>query len=184
MPDQPSTPDPSAAPDRAASARAVLLDGLAHLVDEIDLLRSIVGRIPEAVLTGRPTPPDRSLKEFYLLVESADVHLFRPAAERLAVEDGATLERMDDDALLEAMDVETPIEDVLDRITAAREALVGAFAALPEAAWRRTVVLGGTAYDGYGLAHHAVELTGERLREAGYRLHESRLTDRPQGLPK
>lgn len=171
-------------PDPQAEARAVLLGSLAHLLDEIALLRGIVGRVPEPVLDGRPTEADLTLKEFYALVAAADERLFRPAAEALGRESGADVNRPDDRALLAGFDAAVPMPAVLDRVVAAREALLAAFEALPPGAWHHTVRLGAEAYDGFGLAHHAVEATGERLRAAGYRLHESRLTDRPQGLPK
>lgn len=179
VPDRASIP-----PGREAEARAVLLGSLAHLLDELALLRGIVGRVPAPVLDGRPTPSDRTLKEFYALVAAADDAVFIPAVRALAEGDGGVVERPDDDALLADFEEGAGIEAVLDRVTAAREALLAAFEALPPDAWHRTVTVGAEAYDGYGLAHHAVAATGERLREAGYRLHESRLTDRPQGLPK
>src|SRR5690606_7276016 len=76
------------------------------------------------------------------------------------------------------------MDAILDRLRDARTRLVAFLEALPAPAWERPGTLAGQRRDVYGVAYYVVQHDTEWLRAAGYRLHESRLTDRADDLPR
>ena len=170
---------------QAAALREALQGQLAYLLDEVEALQEIVGRVPDALLAGRPVASDRSIKEIYGLLAVADEQVFLPLLQQVAVEEEPVWEAEDETALVEAEAWnEVPMPDLLHRVTAARGALVAFLQALPPEDWHRQAHWGGEAVDVYDILHAVTQRDADLLRVAGYRLHESHLTERPQDLPK
>ena len=167
-----------------AYLRQAILDQLAYLLDEIDALEPIIGRIPDALQTVRPFG-QRSLREIYGLLATYDRQVYLPRFHRMVAEEEPTFVEADEDALLEAANWnEVPLKDILDPIREARRALLSFLEALPEADWSRTAYLGEHRLDVYRLAHHITQHDADLLRTVGQRLHESHLTTRAEDLPK
>lgn len=171
-------------PDKAV-LREALLGQLAYLVAEVEALQTIVHRVPEAVLAGRPLPGDRTIKEMYGLLVAADETVFLPQLQRLSRGQAPDLAAPEEEALLghDAWN-EMAMEALLGRLRQGRTRLVDFLAALPAAKWDHAATLEGQAVDVYTLAHFITQHDAEWLRAVGYRLHESRLTDGPDDLPK
>lgn len=175
--------DAVATSERAHLRRAIL-DQLAYLLDEIEALEPIIGRIPDALQTVRPLGQP-SLREIYGLLASFDEKVYLPRFRRMAAEEEPALVEADEDALLETAGWnDLPLADILDPIREARRALLAFLEALPEADWSRTAYLGGQHLDVYRLAHHITQHDADLLRNVGQRLHESHLTTRAEDLPK
>ncbi len=176
--------DVSDAP-RTAGVRQALLDQLAYLIDEADVLRKHLGRIPESVLEGKPTASDLSFREMYVALYLFDEKIYSPAATRLAKAKTVSLDVPDARNLLDQFAPERADMDVaLDRIRSARSELGALFARLDLKAWTGLVVIQGSATDLFGLARHVIRHDVELLRAAATRLHESRLTSRKEDIPK
>lgn len=176
---------PPPMPDDLAARRTALLEQLTYLIDEIEVLKGIVHRVPEVVQTARPPGEAFSMRETYGLLAALDTEVHRPRLRRLSAEDEPALDPADPAALAAAADWnERPIADLLDDVQAARRTLVEALEALPPEAWARTATLGGARLDVYALALGIARQDADLLRPVGYRLHAARLTDRPQDLPK
>jgi len=166
-------------------ARAALIDQLTHLIDEMEMLDSIIGRVPEEVLSGRPWEGEWTIKELYGLLAAADEQIRLPNLQAVVSEDNPTLEPLNEAAL---MSLETwnawEIHAILERIRNARTALVNFLRALPPDEWMRTGLLGDVREDVYAIAFRITQEDTDYLRALGYRLHESNLTSRPRDLPK
>lgn len=162
-----------------------LLDQLAYLVHEVEALRAIVARVPEAVLEGRPYEGERSIKEMYGILAAADTAVFLPRLRRMVAADLPAFEPADDEALRtqEAWN-DHAMDALLDRIRAGRTELLDFLRSLPPAAWDRQVDAGAERRTVYTFAHHIIQHDAELLRAVGYRLHESHLTERAEDLPK
>lgn len=168
-------------------ARSVLLGQLRYLIDEIETLKPLAERIPEAVQTGRPTPDALSLKEIYGAIALRDEQVRQPRVQRMAEADTATprFDPVDDADLVAAVDWNArPLPDILERVQAARAALVEQLDTLPPAAWAHEGQLGDETLTVYAMVHRIVREDTDRLRDLGYRLHEANLTDRERDLPK
>lgn len=168
-----------------AQLRQDLLAQLAHLADEAEALKAVVGWVPEPILTGRPLVSSLSFKETYGLLAALDADVFTPFAEALAA--GTTPEQTTPDAHTLAHQHDwnaAAMPDLLDRLQQARHRLLAAFRAADAPAWAQAGRLDGQSLDLYGLAHLIIQHDADRLREMGYRLHESHLTSRPTDLPK
>lgn len=165
--------------------RSTLLGQLEYLVDEIEALEEVIGRVPEGVLSGRPTGHELSIKELYGILALADEEIFPDYIEAMVEGEEPKLSVPDDKALAarEAWE-EAAIEDILARLRQARAAIVEQLRDLPEEAWDRRATADGVEIDLYGLARYIAQRDTTILRVVGTRLHESRLTDGPQDLPK
>lgn len=169
----------------ASRERRALLDQLAYLIDETDVLRKHLGRIPESVLEGKPTPGDLSFREMYVALGLFDEKIYAPAAERLAEAETVSLDVPDARELLDEAGTErADMRVALDRIRSARARTTALFARLDLDAWSRPVAIDGTAANAFGLARHIIRRDADLLRAAATRLHESRLTSRREDLPK
>ena len=178
--------DVSAAP-RTAGVRQALLDQLAYLIDETDVLRKHLARIPESVLEGKPVASDLSFREMYVALHLFDEKIYAPAAARLAEAETEPVSLHVPDArrLLDQVAPErADMHVVLDRIRSARLALNALLARLDAKAWTRLVVIGESETDLFGLARHVLRHDVDLLRSAATRLHESRLTSRREDIPK
>lgn len=171
--------------DRGDELRAELLEQLGYLQAEMEAVRSLLRRVPREVLEGRPFEGERSVKEMYGLLAASDREAFLPALERIIAEDGPELDPLDEQALLERTDWNArETAELVEEVIAARADLVRFMEAMPAPLWERTARVAGEEVDVYGLAHAITQHDVEVLRAAGYRLHESRLTDRGEDLPK
>lgn len=181
----PDTPADATAED-PDELRAALIDQLRYLIDEIRTLKGIVDIVPEPVREGRPTPDALTMKEIYGVIARMDERVYRPRIERIIEEDEApAFEPVEDRALAQDEDWnDMPIEDILERVQAARAALVAALEDLPAAAWERTGRFGDAEWNVYEVVHHIIQEDTRRLRTLSYRLHETNLTDRDRDLPK
>ena len=178
--------------DEMARLRATLLDQLAYLSDEIEVLKGVVDRVPENLQEGRPTPNELSLKETYGLLATLDVDVRLPRLRQTVAEDEPHFDAVDEQALAARTDWNAhPIRAILEQVQAARQALLEAFQALPGEDWSHAAYFADSAKPGqavrrdvYGFAHHITQHDTDVLRAIGHRLHDSHLTSRPQDLPK
>lgn len=171
-------------PDRA---RAVLLDQLRYLIDEVEALKPLVDRVPVAVQEGRPTPDALSMKAIYGVIALRDERVHRPRLQRVAAADdkAPAFEPVDDEELVDEEDWdEWSLLDILDRVQSARRALVSQLDAVPAAAWSRLGRVGEETHTIYEIVHRITREDADRLRDLSYRLHEANLTDRERDLPK
>lgn len=177
---------PDAIDDDPAQVRTVLLDQLRHLIDEVEALKGVVDQVPATIRTGRPTPDALSMKEVYGALAARDAQVRRPRLKRIAEANAPPAFAPVDDGELVADDDwnAMPMEALLDRVQAARAALVEQLEALPAAAWERTGRFGDETQTVYAMVHRIVREDTTRLRDLGYRLHEANLTDRERDLPK
>lgn len=166
-------------------ARAALIGQLEYLMDEIDALGAIIGRVPEAILSGRPWEGEWTVKELYGLLAAADEHVRLPNLQAVVSTDDPDLEPLNEAALMgrEAWN-ELDIHAILKRVRDARATLVAFLRALPPEEWTRTGLVEGVREDVYALAFRITQEDTDYLRALGHRLHESRLSTRPQDLPK
>jgi hypothetical protein len=164
--------------------RDALLDQLAYLVDEIEALQTVIGGLPEQIKSGRPAPDALTMKELYGAIAMLDAEVRRPRIERIVGEDDPTLDPVDPEAeVREAGWNEQEMDDILDRVTEARQELVEVLDDLPLDAWHRTATLDGETVTLFTLAHRITQADAERLRDLGYRLHGAHLSDRDEPLP-
>lgn len=168
-----------------ADVREALLSQLAYLLDEIEALRGVIGRVPEAVLAGRPVPGDRTIKEMYGLVAAADERVYLPRLQAMAAGTAPQYDEMDEPALAAATPWnEWAMDDIFARIEAARSRMLAFLRALPPSAWDEGARIGDAHLTVYDVAHRITQHDVRVLREAGYRLHDSRLSDRPERMPR
>lgn len=161
--------------------RAALIEQLEYLTIEAEALRPIIGRVPEALLEGRPMPEDLSVKETYGLLAALDEDVHALRLQRLVAEDDPRFAAPDPQALVyEAGWNDRAMPVILDAVQTARRALTRAFEALPPDAWLRRATVemedGETeTRDAYELAHAICQHDADRLRAVGQRLHESHM---------
>ena len=176
--------------DKQSGLRAELLDQLAYLYDEIEVLKGVVDRVPENLQEGRPTLEELSLKETYGLLATLDADVRLPRLRQIVAEDEPHFDAVDEQALVAQTDWNArPIGAILGQVQAARQTLLEAFQALPQKDWSRAAYFSDSAEqavrrDVYGFAHHITQHDTDVLRTIGYRLHDSHLTSRSQDLPK
>ena len=195
----PDTPSPNHAPARASSLttaahlddaaaaqlRDAQLDQLQYLVDEVEALKAVIGKVPEALQRDKPMGTELSLRELYGVLAQADEETHVPLVqEMMATNTPAATPPSDEARAAEADWNETPMRTILEHVQHARTTLVEVLQALPDGDWTRTATLSDTTRDVYGLAHAIIQRDADLLRTAGYRLHESHLTDRDEDLPK
>ena len=177
MADAPST--------STADEQQALVQQLAYLIDEVEMLRVVIDRVPEAVLDAEPLDGTYSIKATYGLLATLDADVRRPRIERILANDEPELTPIDEADLVVATDWNArPIGDILDELLAARRRLVDYLRELPEEAWHETGRLDGEPVTVFGLLYDALQTDTAHQRTLGYRLHEANLTDRPQDLPK
>lgn len=173
--------------ENPTQARAVLLTQLRYLIDEVEALKPLVDRVPVSVQEGRPTPDDLSMKEIYGVIALRDEQVHQPRLQRVVAADdeAPAFEPVDDEALVDEEDWDTwALPDILDRVQAARQALVEQLDAVPVDAWHRTGRFDGETQSLFAAVHRITREDADRLRNLGYRLHEANLTDRDRDLPK
>ena len=195
----PDTPSPDHAPAQASSLttaahlddaaaaqlRDAQLDQLQYLVDEVEALKAVIGKVPEALQRDKPMGTELSLRELYGVLAQADEETHVPLVEQMmATNTPAATPPSDEARAAEADWNETPMRTILEQVQHARTTLVEVLQALPAGDWTRTATLSDTTRDVYGLAHAIIQRDADLLRTAGYRLHESHLTDRDEDLPK
>lgn len=164
--------------------RDALLGQLAHLVDEVEALRTVVGCVPDQIKNGRPTPDALTMKELYGALATLDEEVRRPRIERVVREEEPALSTRDVDAeVREAGWNERAFDVILDRVKEARRQLVDDLETLSLDAWHRTATLEGETVTLFALAHRITRTDLERLRDLGYRLHGAHLSDRDKPLP-
>jgi hypothetical protein len=169
---------------RTAETRQVLLDQLAHLVEEAAALKRFVDLVPPPVLEGRPLESDPSIKEIYGMLVACDERVYGPAVLQCAVSEEVSVEAPDEADLEGATWNAVDMLELLERVQSARSNLVQRLARLPAELWCRTKVTLGESTDLYGLADHIIQHDAVLLRTAAHRLHESKLTSRDEDLPK
>lgn len=159
-------PEPT---DDRAALREALLEQVAYLLDEVQALRPFLARLPEPLRTSRPLPDEPSIQECYGRLVAYDERRVLPWLRRVTKGNDAAYavseEQPDWNAFAPAA--------LLDRVTAARKAVVAAFEALPPAGWLAEAPLGDDRVDAYTLAHRVTQHDADTLRTIGYRLHET-----------
>lgn len=164
--------------------RDALLDQLAHLLDEIDALQTVVGDLPEQIKSGRPAPDALTMKELYGALATLDDEVRWSRVERVLEEDEPTLSPVDVEAKVrDAGWNERDFEDILDHLTDARRRLVDRLDALSLDAWHRTATLEDETLSLFELVHRMTQNDVQRLRDLGCRLHSAHLSDRDEPLP-
>jgi hypothetical protein len=164
--------------------RDALLDQVAHLVDEIEALRTVIGDVPEQIKSGRPAPDTLTMKELYGAIATLDAKVRRPRIARIVDEEDPTLTPVDPEAeVREAGWNEKEMDNILDRVTEARQELVEVLDDLPLETWHRTATLDDESITLFALVHSITQTDAERLRDLGYRLHGAHLSERDEPLP-
>ncbi|MDX1419744.1 MAG: hypothetical protein R3181_07235 [Rubricoccaceae bacterium] len=172
--------EPSRDPAAVADRRAALLDQLGWLADEAAALAPVLGRLPAWALEGAPLPGDRSVKETLAHLARLDREGYPrwlgalEAGEALAAPEVPRAPRANE------RDVDALIED----LRRARADLIARVEVIPEPAWAREGALEGEPVRLDDLLLRIVRHDADALRALAYRLHEAKLTDRPQDLPK
>jgi len=170
--------------DDPETLREALLDQLAHLLDEIEALRRVVGDVPDEIKSGRPAPDALTMKEVYGAFATLDAEVRRPRIDQIAEGDDPTLTPVDEtERVREDGWNECEIEAILDRVQTARRALVDRLRSLPPDAWHETGTLDGDAVTLFDLVYRMTQDDAERLRDLGYRLHGAHLSERDEPLP-
>ncbi|MEM8559499.1 MAG: hypothetical protein AAGG50_16900 [Bacteroidota bacterium] len=189
---------PADAPATQAARREALLAQLGWLTVEAEALGPLLRGRPASILTGRPGPDALSIHETFGLLAALDREVHTPQVARMLSEDTPTLSRPQEAALVEGNAWnDAPLETLLASMRDAREALIAPLAEAPVEVWGRTALLPGASGDPAGsddgtpetitLATYALRICqhdADRLRDLAYRLHESKLTDRAEDLPK
>ncbi|HET6567602.1 MAG TPA: DinB family protein [Rhodothermales bacterium] len=178
--------DSRSAPRSEGEVHAILTDQLAYLLDEVEALAPVIGRVPEKILSGRPREDEWSIKEIYGLIATADAQVRLPNLEYMITEDEPDLAELDEAALIGSASPwgEREIGDILQQVRSARTALVQFLRGLPASEWGRTGTLEGQRLAVRDYAYRIAQEDTDYFRTLGRRLHESHLTSRPQDLPK
>lgn len=164
--------------------RDALLDQLAYLVDEIEALKTVVDRLPDAIKEGRPTPDALTMKEIYGTFCVLDAEVRRPRVTRMMDEDQPDLEAVDvEEEVRDADWNERDIHAILEQVATTRRQLVEQLEGLSPKAWHRTALLDDETVSLFDLVHRITQRDADRLRSLGYRLHNAHLSDRDEPLP-
>lgn len=170
--------------DDPAALRDALLDQAAHLIDEIDALRTVAGGLPDEIKCGRPAPDALTMKEIYGALATLDEDVRGPWVRRLVEEDTPSLSSVDIEAeVREGNWNETELGSIFDRVQEARRQLVDRLDALPLEAWHRTATLNEETLSLFELVYQMIQQDLQRLRDLGYRLHGAHLSERDEPLP-
>lgn len=164
--------------------RTALLDQLAYLIDEIDALQNVVDGLPDQIKNDRPTPDALTMKEIYGALATLDAEIRRPRILRIIDDDVPTLHPTDiDEEVRNAGWNDRPMDEILDQVKDARQALVDALKALSTEKWHQTASLDDTEVTIFDLVHEMTQSDADRLRDLGYRLHGAHLSDGDKPLP-
>ena len=173
--------------DNPSELRTALLDQLQHLTAEVDALKGIIDVVPAPIRQGRPKPGALSIKEMYGALVALNESIYPERLAQLTEGDAEcpAFEPIPDQTLAQREPWnEQALDDILDRIEEARDALVDTFEALDEGDWSATGTFDGEERDVYAFAHHIIQEDARLLQEVSHRLHESNLTGRNEDLPK
>lgn len=148
---------PEAAP--GVPDRAALREALAYLLDEVAMLRAPLARLPEVLHVEAPISGAPSLRESYALLAARD------EARTAALAGTITWPEAGPHAAVRAEGANAcATDDLLDRVVAAREALLSALDALPEDHWPDVALR----------LHRAVLDDAALLRAVAEHLHDAR----------
>lgn len=172
-------------PEQAAALRQAIQAQLAWLVEEVVALRAWAERLPDWLLEGRPLETARTVKELYGLIAARDAHFCETVLRHLAAQQDFTFTEAAPELLLAAEPWNAyPFLHILERVRLARTHLLASLQALPPETWARGFSdAAGGRHNLYILAHALSRHDAEVLREVGYRLHESHLSERRASLP-
>jgi hypothetical protein len=168
-------------PAEREKLRTGLLDQIEYLTEEVEALRTVVGAVPEAVQSGRPTDDDLSMKELYAMIAVLDRTQRTEWVEQLrdADETPVALEPTDAETAVREGDWnDQDLGDVLDAVQDARRDLHDLLAGLDADVWMREAVLGEDTRTLFELVHGFADADFHRLRDLGYRLHDADLSER------
>ena len=152
-------PDPEGAPERH---RKAILDQLRYLIEEAEMLRRVVGRVPVPLQQARALD-GLSLRETIALLAALDAGVRLPMLQALAqhrAPDGSA----PDAAALVAGANEQSTDALIAALIAARHRLVEAAEALPDAAWSRGAL---------GLLHGVTQEDADHLRTLAQQLFDA-----------
>lgn len=164
--------------------RTALLDQLAYLIEEIDALQAVVGGLPDPIKNDRPAPDTLTMKEIYGALATLDAEVRRPRILQMMDGGDPTFESVDiDEEVRDAGWNERQMDDILDQVKDARQALVDALKALSVDKWHQTATMDDTTVTVFDLVHRMTQADANRLRDLGYRLHGAHLSDGDEPLP-
>lgn len=170
--------------DDPEALRDAMIDQLAHLVDEVAALRTVIGGLPEAIKSGRPGPDALTMKELYGAIAMLDADVRHRRVTRIVEEDAPTFSTVDVESQVREGDWnEMELEGVLDRVQAARRDLVEQLRDLSLETWHRTATLDEETLSLFELVHRMTQQDLQRLRDLGYRLHGAHLSEGDEPLP-
>ncbi len=168
-----------------AELREKLLGQLAYLIDEVEALEPLLERIPEQALEGRLLEGDLSVKERYGLLATLDEQVYLPRLRRIVSGEEPAWGEIDETRLLRQENWhQYSFPAILHRVAEGRKALVDYLESLSPGDWNGEAGRPGARMTLYEAAYRIIERDVEHLRAAGYRLHETRLSTRVQGLPQ
>ncbi len=163
----------------AESHDAALVGQLAYLIDEIELLKPLISRVPLPLIEQRPFEGERSIKELFLEIEWRDKALREPNIRALLRGDEAAFNETAG-AMPEESDSSTfGLPAVLDRVQEARRKLLQTVERAGEHEWRAVVAAASGDVSLFGYLHAVIQEDTDTLRRIAERIHESV----PRGAP-
>lgn len=170
--------------EKPEALRTALLDQLAYLIDEIEALQNVVGALPDTIKNDRPAPDTLTMKEIYGALATLDAEIRRPRILQMMEGGNPTFESVDvDEEIRDGGWNDQEMDDILEQVKDARQALVDALKVLSVDQWHQTATLDDTSVTVFDLVHQMTQADADRLRDLGYRLHGAHLSDGDKPLP-
>jgi len=171
-------------PTDEATLREALLDQLAYLIDEIEVQKPLLMRLPSWALEDRPFEGTWSIVERYGLLAATDEAVFEPQARDIAAGKKPLLESPNEDLTPGSSQADAGLPDLLSRIQTFRARLVEFLRTLPPDSWSRIGYFGDMQRDLYAHVHAIIQHDADCLRLIGERLFESNLSSRGPKSPE
>lgn len=171
--------------NRSEETRQILIDQIAHLIDEVEALRTQLHLIPEQVLSARPMESEPSFIEIYKQLVRFDEAVILPAIRKIT--NGQTPQVVTlgaPETLPQSVPSNADISAVLDDLQSGRKQLVSTLKSLPVSSWREEVLIEDESADVFALAYLISQHDAAILQKAAHRLHESRLSQRKDDSSK
>lgn len=169
-------------PETLRIRREALIDQLGWLADEATALEPMLAELPAWALDQAPLPDERTAKETLAHLAALDREVYPRWIELLVADDNPSLAGRDleTDSVANVRDLSFLLNDV----QTARASLMTVVESVPESEWTRNATLVDEEVDLFDLVLSIVRHDADCLRNLAYRLHEAKLTNRPQDLAK